>query len=336
MLRYILVSSVLAFATAESIPVIQAPDGALQIYAHFRNQFQSSPVLTQTTEPENLVPQTTQLPSQLQHPPQLLQQVSKVQQPPSLQQVPTVTPQPERKPEPINADPVQIGSGTPGKSLSPQLLGVGDSMTAKATEYGGNTNGACGMAYNPPSGFGAAAVSVDMFADSAACGTCMQATYGSVTKTIMIVDECPDCHKNGPKVQEDLFLDTWKDLAAGKNEPLSKGILDGIEWKSVSCGLKQSLQLKWKEGSNDEWAALSVRHSNLAVVKMSIQRIDGSQPGPWVELELRKDMACFTMAGSQNMPGKLFNVQLTSMDGQVKVLENVVRLKSDQDFGFNF
>ncbi|ORY80820.1 RlpA-like double-psi beta-barrel-protein domain-containing protein-containing protein [Protomyces lactucae-debilis] len=221
---------------------------------------------------------------------------------------------------------------------APGLLPIGTQVTAHATFYTGNSNGACGADYLPPAGFLGTAISSTLWSDSAACGSCYTVTYGTSTKRIFVTDLCPECTWTsaggaGSSLHQDLWQSAWTTLAAGKNTPSSAGILRGLTWTAVSCEFP-SISIHWKDGSNDYWTAVAPRNHNVPVTKLEVRRTD-TAGGVWMTLTLNEPMAHYANPAG-DLPGTLFDMRLTGLTGKVLTLTGVRRGDNTQTFNVNF
>lgn len=104
------------------------------------------------------------------------------------------------------------------------------------------------------------------YADSAACGACVQLTGPDGTITIRIVDRCPEC----PQGDIDLSPEAFEQIAE-----LSAGRVP-ISWQYVPCDVTGPIVYHFKEGSNPWWTAVQIRNHRHAIHTVEFQAEGGS------------------------------------------------------------
>lgn len=108
------------------------------------------------------------------------------------------------------------------------------------------------------------------YADSAACGACVELTGPNATILIRVVDRCPEC----PAGDIDLSPEAFAHIAA-----LSDGRVP-ITWHYAECNVSGPIQYKFKEGSNQWWTAVQLRNHRHAILSFEYD----SGGGNWVDV----------------------------------------------------
>ncbi len=104
------------------------------------------------------------------------------------------------------------------------------------------------------------------YADSAACGACVELTGPTGTITIRIVDRCPEC----PAGDIDLSPESFAEIAE-----LSAGRVP-ITWHYTDCSLSGPIVYHFKEGSNEWWSAVQIRNHRRAIASLEYRDSDGN------------------------------------------------------------
>lgn len=152
-----------------------------------------------------------------------------------------------------------------------------------------------------------AAMDTPEWNNSAVCGACAEVMGPSGSVVVRIVDRCPEC----PAGHLDLSREAFERIAM-----LAQGRVT-TQWRFVSCDVRGPISFKWKDGSNQWWAAIQVRDHRLPVTRVEARM--GS--GAFQTLE-RQDYNYFV---GTNLGAGPFEVRVTAQDGQ-QITEPNVRL----------
>jgi expansin (peptidoglycan-binding protein) len=144
--------------------------------------------------------------------------------------------------------------------------------TGKVTYYNeANGSGAC--SFDPsPNDLMIGAMNAPDYMDSAACGACalIRTMDGSKSVTVRIVDLCPECQTG----HIDLSPQAFQQLG-----DLALGVIP-TTWHYVSCDYQGPIQYKFKEGSNQWWTAVQIRHHSNRIAKFEYDKGGGN----WVSV----------------------------------------------------
>jgi len=172
--------------------------------------------------------------------------------------------------------------------------------SGEATYYDfADGSGNCGFDKSPED-LMIGAMNHDDYADSAACGACVELTGPNGALTIRVVDQCPECPKGDIDLSPDAFAKI-ADLSAGRVP---------ISWQYAGCAVDGPIRYHFKEGSNPYWTAVQIRNHRYAVAKLEYQSPDGS----WKAVE-RLDYNFFVEASGMGAGPYAFRV--TDVYGQV-------------------
>ncbi|MBW2523869.1 MAG: hypothetical protein JRI23_06835 [Deltaproteobacteria bacterium] len=160
-----------------------------------------------------------------------------------------------------------VGNGGPGGATS---CAAPESHTGEATYYD-FADGSGNCSFDPtPQDLMIGAMNHTDYADSAACGSCVELTGPNATIAIRIVDRCPEC----PAGDIDLSPEAFGFIAE-----LSAGRVP-ITWHYVECNVTGPVIYHFKEGSNQWWTAVQLRNHRNAIAAFAY-RDDG---GSWVDV----------------------------------------------------
>jgi expansin (peptidoglycan-binding protein) len=126
-----------------------------------------------------------------------------------------------------------------------------------ATYY--NATGEGAYMFDPsPDDLMVAAMNADEYENAAVCGTYVEVQGSQGEVTVRIVDLCPECHTG----HLDLSREAFAQIAA-----LHLGRVD-ITWQVVSPPLSDPIIYHFKDGSNQWWTAVQVRHHRNPVATL--------------------------------------------------------------------
>ena len=192
---------------------------------------------------------------------------------------------------------------TPDAASQPDSASGGDASMGGAfrdgiaTYYNADGSGNC--SFDPsPGDLMVAAMNTPEWNNSAVCGACAEVMGPSGTVTVRIVDRCPECLAG----HLDLSQQAFERIA-----PLSAGRVN-TRWRLVSCNVTGPISFKWKDGTNQWWAAIQVRNHRVPIDRIEVRRMDGS----FTALE-RQSYNYFV--GMNLGPGP-FTIRVTAQDGQ--------------------
>jgi expansin (peptidoglycan-binding protein) len=142
---------------------------------------------------------------------------------------------------------------------------LGEARDGIATYY--DATGAGNCSFDPsPGDLMVAAMNAPEWNNSAVCGACAEVTGPSGTVTVRIVDRCPECAAG----HLDLSREAFERIA-----PLASGRVS-TRWRFVECAPRGPISLKWKDGTNQWWAALQVRDHRLPIERVEVQATGGA------------------------------------------------------------
>jgi expansin (peptidoglycan-binding protein) len=210
------------------------------------------------------------------------------------------------------APPMLVGdSGSDNDSATPSDTGVaplpdasgGDGSAGGAfrdgiaTYYNADGSGNC--SFDPsPQDLMVAAMNTPEWNNSAVCGACAEVIGPTGTVTVRIVDRCPECLAG----HLDLSRQAFERIA-----PIASGRVN-TRWRFVPCSVTGPIAFKWKDGTNQWWAAIQVRNHRVPIARVEVRRMDGT----FSALD-RQDYNYFV--GMNLGPGP-FTVRVTAQDGQ--------------------
>ncbi|WP_242346355.1 expansin EXLX1 family cellulose-binding protein [Anaeromyxobacter terrae] len=129
--------------------------------------------------------------------------------------------------------------GDPGGG-GPALCAAGPEQPGRATFYDASGVGACGW---DPAPALVAAVSPEVFAASAACGTCLEIAGPRGKATAVVVDACPSCAREALDLGAETFA-LVADPAAGSAD---------VTWRTVPCPVAGPIRYRFSPASNPWW-----------------------------------------------------------------------------------
>ena len=196
------------------------------------------------------------------------------------------------------------GAGTTGTTgggaTSSGTSCVDAAREGKVTYYDfADGSGAC--SFDPsPNDLLVGAMNAPDYLASAACGACAQITGGDGKQVVVrIVDLCPECQTG----HIDLSPEAFQLLG-----DLSLGVMP-VTWQYVSCDYQGPIQYKFKEGSNQWWTAVQIRHHRNRIAKFEYEK-----DGAFVEVA-RTDYNYFVE--DQGMGPGPYHFRVTDIAGQV-------------------
>jgi expansin (peptidoglycan-binding protein) len=137
-----------------------------------------------------------------------------------------------------------------------------------ATYYNATGAGAC--LFDPsPGDLMVAAMNAEEYDNAAVCGAYFDVIGPQGTVTVRIVDLCPGC-KTG---HLDLSQEAFEQIAE-----LAQGRVN-ITWQLVSPPLTEPIAYHFKDGSNQWWTAVQVRHHRNPIAKLEYLK-----DGHWVNV----------------------------------------------------
>jgi expansin len=211
--------------------------------------------------------------------------------------------------------------GSPGTGGSPGIGGTPSLCTNPPAAVQGHAtwysttgpNGACAIPYASVKYYGA--MNEEDFRASAACGACVNVTYGSKTLDIEIIDLCPYqgneqwCGPGGH------HIDLSPDAFAYFRDP-STGVLNVITWKYVKCTITGGLTYTWKSDSSQYWAELLIGNYPYEITKVEYDQGGGSFA------PLARTAYGYYQASGGMGPGP-YTIRITDINGSVVTDTNV-------------
>ncbi len=174
---------------------------------------------------------------------------------------------------------------------------LGEEQQGIATYYDADGSGNC--SFEPTGDLMVAAMNTPQYANSAACGQCVDIVGPKGSVRVRIVDRCPECASG--------HLDLSR-AAFARIAEMQQGRVN-ITWTPVSCDVAGNIEYHFKNGSNPWWTAIQVRNHRLPIQKLEWRR--GS--GAWQEVP-RESYNYFVNASG--MGDGAFSVRVTAVDGQ--------------------
>lgn len=208
-----------------------------------------------------------------------------------------------------------LSQSPPLRTYLPLLVTTGSEQggetelrTGRATYYNATGDGNC-MFGPTPSDLMVAAISHEDYgspdpatgAAAVYCGAYVQVTGELGSIVVRVVDKCPDalCTRG----HLDLSREAFAMIA-----PLEKGIVP-ITWRVVSPALARPIAYHLKDGSNQWWTAIQVRHHRNPIVKLEYR----NGAGAWVALT-RQDYNYFV---GENMGPGPYTLRVTDTYGNL-------------------
>jgi expansin (peptidoglycan-binding protein) len=185
-------------------------------------------------------------------------------------------------------------------SEGPALLArpLGDFKSGLITYYDADGGGNCSFERNPDD-MNVAAIIKSEYQGSAVCGACAEVEGPLGTVVVRIVDSCPGCEHAG---HLDLSPQAFEKVARKEDGRVQ------VRWRFVSCPVSGPLHYRFKESSNQWWAAIQVRNHHLPIQKLEVWKHDH-----WVALP-REDYNYFVESGGVGTGS--IRVRVTSSTGQ--------------------
>ncbi|QSQ15401.1 hypothetical protein JY572_04800 [Myxococcus landrumensis] len=191
-----------------------------------------------------------------------------------------------------------LACGGCGEDPSGGGVPLGEEQQGIATYYDATGAGNCSYDASP-NDMMVAAMNTPQYANSAACGQCVDIQGPSGNVRVRIVDRCPECAAGHLDLSREAFA---------KIAEMRLGRVD-IKWKVVSCDVAGSLQYHFKNGSNPWWTAIQVRNHRLPISKLEWRRGDGA----WKNVP-RQDYNYFV--NDSGMGEGSFSVRVTASTGE--------------------
>ncbi|WP_141588848.1 expansin EXLX1 family cellulose-binding protein [Myxococcus sp. AB056] len=174
---------------------------------------------------------------------------------------------------------------------------LGEEQQGIATYYNATGSGNC--SYEPTGDLMVAAMNTPQYANSAACGQCVDITGPKGSVRVRIVDRCPECESG--------HLDLSREAFARIAE-MQQGRVN-ITWTPVSCDVAGNIEYHFKNGSNPWWTAIQVRNHRLPIQKLEWRRGTGG----WQDVPRESYNYFVNLSGMGDGP---FSVRVTAVDGQ--------------------
>ncbi|KAK3701583.1 hypothetical protein LTR37_015437 [Vermiconidia calcicola] len=187
----------------------------------------------------------------------------------------------------------------------------------RATYYGGNLHGGmCSFSTLPtlPSNIYGTALSGASWANSAHCGQCLSVRAPNGKRiTAMVVDQCPECPKDGLDLFENAF---------GAIAEKQQGIVQ-VDWNWVQCPISGPLSVHLKSGVSPYWFSAQVVNANKGIRELQISTNGGKT---WQRGLKRMEYNFFeTQSG---LGSNTVDARVISVDGDRVVVKNVA-VRSD-------
>ena len=180
------------------------------------------------------------------------------------------------------------------------LTGCADGDRSGKVTYYDFADGGGACSFDPtPNDLMVGAMNAPDYLASAACGACASiSTSDGKNVVVRIVDLCPECQTGHIDLSPDAFA------LLGD---LSLGVIQ-TTWHYVACDYQGPIQYKFKEGSNQWWTAVQIRHHSNRVAKFEYDAA-----GTWVEVP-RTDYNYFVE--DQGMGPGPYHFRVTDIFGQ--------------------
>jgi expansin (peptidoglycan-binding protein) len=196
--------------------------------------------------------------------------------------------------------------------LPPVACGAEAQHTGQATFYTtADGSGNCSFDKSP-NDLMIGAMNATDYAGAAACGACAHLVGPNGELTIRIVDQCPDCATGNIDLSPEAF---------DKIAVRSQGRVP-ITWTYVACDVTGPVTYRFKEGSNQWWTAVQVRHHLYRITKFEVQK-----SGAFVDVP-RQDYNYF-VDGNGMGPGP-YTFRVTDVYGS-SIVDTGVALKVAQE-----
>ena len=167
-----------------------------------------------------------------------------------------------------------------------------------ATYYDADGSGACSFQPSPDD-LNVAALNSEQWSGAAWCGACadVQGPNGSIR--VRIVDLCPECNAGHLDLSQQAFAQI-AEVSAGRVD---------ITWNFVACTVQGPVRYRFKDGTNQWWAAILVENHALPITSLEWS-LDG---GSWQQAD-RQDYNYFVV--SSGLGTGPVSVRITAIDGQ--------------------
>lgn len=170
-----------------------------------------------------------------------------------------------------------------------------------ATFYDANGGGNCSFAKSPDD-LDVVALAFPDYAESAACGACLEVTGPKGKVTVRVTDSCPGCEAKG--VSLDLSESAFAKIAAPKDGRVE------VTFQQVSCSVAGNLAYHFKDGSSKWWTAIQIRNHRVPIAKVEYR-----SGGSWVEMK-RSDYNYFIASDGVGDQKSWLELRVTATDGQ--------------------
>ncbi|KAM9962525.1 hypothetical protein ACTFIR_005433 [Dictyostelium discoideum] len=143
---------------------------------------------------------------------------------------------------------------------------------ASATYYTDPNAGNCGyenlMGPLGPGNLFIAALGPNLYNNGKNCGQCfnISSPYTNRSVVIMATDSCPDSGYCQRSSHFDLSTQAFDVLGAQ-----SIGVLEGLTYYKVPCGVNGNVKIMMKDGSNDYWTAFLIYNSRVTIKEVSVK-----------------------------------------------------------------
>lgn len=200
------------------------------------------------------------------------------------------------------------GGSTGSTSTSNTLTSCADGDRSGKVTYYDFADGSGACSFDPtPNDLMVGAMNAPDYLASAACGACASITTADGKNVVVrIVDLCPECQTGHIDLSPEAFA------LLGD---LSLGVIN-TTWHYVSCDYQGPIQYKFKEGSNQWWTAVQIRHHSNRIAKFEYDNA-----GTWVEVG-RTDYNYFVE--DQGMGPGPYHFRVTDIFGQSVEDEGIV------------
>jgi len=187
------------------------------------------------------------------------------------------------------------GSGGTGGGSSDW---TGDPRSGEATYYSNSGTVACSF-QGTNNNMDIAAINAQDWDNGQWCGACADVAGPNGSVRVTIVDQCPECASGDLDLSQQAFAQI-ADVSAGRVH---------IDWHFVACDISGPVAYRFKDGTNQWWAAILVENSTLPVVSLEWSS-DGSS---WHNVTTREWNYFVEDSGIGAGPVYL---RLTAVDGQ--------------------
>ncbi|KAN0034800.1 hypothetical protein ACTFIV_001332 [Dictyostelium citrinum] len=143
---------------------------------------------------------------------------------------------------------------------------------ASATYYVDPNSGNCGyenlLGPLGPGNLFIAALGPNLYNNGKSCGQCynISSPYTNRSVVVMATDSCPDSGYCQRSSHFDLSTQAFDVLGAQ-----SIGVLEGLTYFKVPCGVNGNVKIMMKDGSNDYWTAFLIYNSRVTIKEVSVK-----------------------------------------------------------------